>query len=127
MNNEKINGEQGMHEISERIFSVLKDRGKKQLELAKHLQVSPSLVAKWKTPNYMPPLKAIPEICEYLNVPVEYILSGKGTNNPTESRLSPNLTEDENELIAYYRQFSDQGKGNILGNVKGILQRDFHL
>lgn len=125
MDQEKTNNE-GMHEISERIFLTLKKRGMKQHDLAKHLDVSPSLITKWKTSNYMPPVKSIPEICDFLDVPVEYILSGKGTSMPTAAKLSSELTDDENELIAYYRRFAPEKRGAILGNVKGILQKDFH-
>lgn len=127
MHSKETKEKEGMHEISERIFLVLKERGIKQHELAEYLNVSPSLITKWKTSNYMPPVKAINEICDFLDVPVEYILSGKGTADTSEQVISQELSEDENELLAVYRRFSAKQKGAVLGNAKAILRKDFHM
>ena len=112
------------HSIVERILDVLKERGKTKTELANMLNASPSLITKWQNSGYMPPVESIVDICKFLNVSVEYILTGNGSNINTTEIMNPDLSKDENELVMYYRKLSIPQKGKLLGEIKATVHKE---
>ena len=73
--------------IIERIYDTLSQKGKKSAELARFIDVSTSQMSAWKTRNTDPPAKFIPNICEFLDVSMEFILTGKEKEPPEEGQL----------------------------------------
>lgn len=57
-----------------RIKRELKEQGKKQVELAKYLNVQKSTLSEWLNNNNEPPMEIIPEIAVYLGVTTDYLL-----------------------------------------------------
>lgn len=112
------------HPIVKRILDVLDERGKTKTELANMLNASPSLITKWKNAGYMPPVESIVDVCKFLNVSIEYILTGNGSNINTAEIAKPDLSKDENELVTYYRKMSTPQKGKVLGEVKATVHKE---
>ena len=112
------------HPIVQRILEVLDERGKTKSELANMLNASPSLITKWKNAGYMPPIESIVDICKFLNVSIEYVLTGKGSNITKEELKNPNLNKEETELVTYYRKMSTPQKGQLLGTVKATVHKE---
>lgn len=112
------------HPIVQRILDVLEERGKTKTELANMLNASPSLITKWKNAGYMPPVESIVDICKFLNVSLEYILTGNGSSINTEMIANPELNKDEKELVTYYRKMSTAQKGKILGQIKATVHKE---
>ena len=81
------------HPIVQRILETLEERGRTKTELANMLNASPSLITKWQNAGYMPPVESIEEICKYLDVSVEYILTGKGSSITQQELVNPELQE----------------------------------
>ncbi len=60
--------------FGERIKQELKMQNKKQVDLAKHLNVQKSTLSEWLNGNNEPPMKTIVDIALYLNVSTDYLL-----------------------------------------------------
>jgi len=112
------------HPIVQRILDVLEERGKTKTELASVLNASPSLITKWKNAGYMPPVESIVDICKFLNVSIEYILTGNGSSASLDKIQSPELEKDERELVAYYRRMSIPQRGKFLGQIKATVHKE---
>jgi len=112
------------HPIVQRILNVLEERGKTKTELVNMLNASPSLITKWQNAGYMPPVESIVDVCKFLDVPIEYILTGKGSSISSEAFLNPELNKDENELITYYRKMSIPQRGKLLGQIKATIHKE---
>ena len=63
--------------ISERMFSLLDERGLSASGLCKVLGVGTNQTTNWKQRNTDPPAKYIVLICEYLGCSLEYLLTGQ--------------------------------------------------
>ena len=57
-----------------RIKQELKVQGKKQVDLAKHLNVQKSTLSEWLNGHNEPPMKISVDIALYLNVSTDYLL-----------------------------------------------------
>ncbi|MCI8673101.1 MAG: hypothetical protein HFI89_06385 [Lachnospiraceae bacterium] len=66
--------------ISERMFMILEEKGKKSVDLASVLNVGTGQISTWKKRNTDPPAKFIPQICEFLDVSYNYLLLGETSN-----------------------------------------------
>ncbi len=63
-----------MKVFGERVKQELKIKNKKQVDLAKHLNVQKSTLSEWLNGNNEPPMKSIVDIALYLNVSTDYLL-----------------------------------------------------
>lgn len=57
-----------------RIKKELKEQGKKQVELARYLNVQKSTLSEWLNNNNEPPMNIIPQIAIFLDVTTDYLL-----------------------------------------------------
>ncbi len=64
-------------EINERIFFLLEQEGKKASALAAYLNIKPSSITSWKNEGSYPSSKYIQKISEFLNVSVNYLITGE--------------------------------------------------
>lgn len=64
--------------ISERLFYLLEKENLKSSDLANILGVGTGQISTWKKRNTDPPSKFIAQICEFLNIEPNYLLTGKG-------------------------------------------------
>ena len=60
------------------------------------------------------------KISNYFNVSVEYLQTGEIKKSPTISDESVTLSVVERELIASFRDFSDEGKKKVLDYVSDL-------
>ncbi len=73
-----------MYGFGERVKRELKSQGKKQVELAKELQVQKSTLSEWLRDKNEPPMGMIVKIALYLNVSTDYLL---GLESETGGRM----------------------------------------
>lgn len=100
-------------EIIQRILSELERRGLRMSELCQYLGIGTSTMANWKTRGTDPPAKYIAQICEFLNVSADYILTGK----ENKEKLVSGLTEDEQKVLKYYEQLTEEQKDYVKGEM----------
>lgn len=102
--------------ISQRIFSILKDKKLKQKDLSTKTGIPESTISDWKKKNTNPAAESISVIADFLEVSSEYLLTGK-------EELSSTLTVDENELLQYFRQLPAQAKGRLIGRAELLVEQ----
>lgn len=56
------------------ILSLLQDKGLKQKDLANHLGINQSAIADWKKGKTKSYMRYLPQIAEFLNVPIDSIV-----------------------------------------------------
>ncbi len=91
----------------ERIIELMENKNLKYADLAKFLNVRPSVVSSWKTRKTNPPVDYIIQICEFLEVNPIYLLTGKEDNNQYI------FTEEEVDLLEKYNLLTEKNKGKV--------------
>lgn len=94
--------------ISQRIFEELKKQGKKQKDLALYIGLSTSAVSDWKKKGTNPAAENLSVIADFLNISIEYLLTGKEKSSPTVK-----MTADERELFDLYSNLSIENKARV--------------
>lgn len=102
--------------IIERIFDVMDKKHLKIIELADFLSINSSVVSTWKKRNTNPPSEYIIRICEFLDVSIEYLLTGKESSN--------NLTTDEEYILRLYRKLNFRNKIKIEAILEEKLSQE---
>lgn len=94
--------------IINRIVELLKSNGTSQADLCNYINIKYNVFTTWKTRETDPPAKYLVQICEFLDITLEYLLTGKEKNS-----LKGNLSNDEQELLLIYKGLSDINKAKV--------------
>lgn len=93
--------------VSERMFAFIDARKDKSAAgLAKLLGVSTGQTTSWRQRNCDPPVKYLPQICEYLGVSIAFLVTGE----EAKVDLANVLAEDEAVLLERYRSLDADGR-----------------
>ncbi len=101
--------------ICERLFQTMSDRNKRPADLCKILGIGTGVTTGWKKRNTDPPAKYLVQICEFLDVSLEYLLTGCDT--------SLAVNKEEQELISMYRSLSPTKQEFIYDSIKAAYNR----
>ena len=63
--------------MGKRIAALRREKGYKQDDIAKKLNISPQAVSKWENDQSYPDISVLPALAEYLGVSVDELLTGK--------------------------------------------------
>lgn len=110
-----------MH-IYERIFLLLGEQNKMQIDLAKYLKVRPSTINGWKQNQRNPPSEHIMSICEFFNVAPEYLLTGRAKENNSE--YFEQFTKSDLQTISKYSKLNEAGKDKVDAYIDGLMTSD---
>lgn len=100
--------------ILDRIIELLGDRDQK--ELTKYLGLNNVAFSEWKSGKSKSFRKYLIEIAEFFDVSLDFLVFGK------EQPSTENITEDEKELLSYYKELNDIDKGSVLGKAEGLAE-----
>ena len=126
--------------IIERIMYMIDKKGLKATDLANVLHINPSVISTWKTRGKNPPAEYIVCICEFLNVSLQWLLTGEEPKAPicspwqlteeqahTASIYFPDLTEEQVALLNNFEKLDARDKREIkeiirmkLGDTMGL-------
>jgi transcriptional regulator with XRE-family HTH domain len=98
-------------EIS-RIDQILKKRGISGYKMTKDLGLSSGIYSQWVTKKTKPSLRTLRMIAEYLDVSVEYLLTGE-EKEKTPAQTSESLSGLDQELIRVILSLSDAEKASL--------------
>lgn len=105
---------------------LCKDHHIKESALARKLGLSPSAPGRWKT-GAIPQPRTAQKIAEYFGVTTDFLLYGEDNSQapqPAEvSDAAPELTEQEEELIRLFRDFSVREKFEVMSFVYSIADK----
>lgn len=102
-------------DILDRITELL--GGKEQQELTKYLKLKPVAYSDWKSGKSKSYRKYLIEIAEYFGVSIDYLVYGKEHNSPSQK-----LSNDELELLSYYKKLNEREKGIVFGEAKVLSE-----
>ena len=92
--------------IFERISSEMVKQGRKQAELNTYLNLPRGTFTAWKLKRGRSFCEHLAAISEFLNVSVEWLVTG--------SEKKYLVTDEEKELVDYYRLADDEGKAAFM-------------
>jgi len=109
--------------IGIRIKELRKAEGISQAKLAESIGVSPGNVGEWELGRSKPGADALISLSKYFNVSTDYLLCGATADTLILERTSEGmeLTSEEMDLIAKFRQLSERQKGKIEGHIDALL------
>lgn len=82
-------------DINKRIFEQMEQKNIRMTDLARHLNINKTVVSSWKNRGTNPPAEYIVQICELLNISIEYLLMGAENKK---------YNQEEQNLIEAYRK-----------------------
>lgn len=100
--------------ILDRICMLLGDG--KQQELTDYLGLKKTAFSDWKGGKSSSYRKYLIEIAEFFNVSLDFLVFGK------EQPSIENFTEDEKELLNYYKELDEISKSSVLGKAEGLAE-----
>lgn len=104
--------------ICERLFELLGEKRGQQEQLASYIGVAPTTITNWKKRNTDPPAKLIIPICEFLNIPVNYLLSGEEKSNPeTDPYTIEGISPDAVRTAIVWDSLDEAGKVITKGEI----------
>lgn len=104
--------------ISERLFSMLDERGLRASGLCKHLGIGTNITTGWKQRGTDPPAKYIAPICEYLDCSLEYLLTGE----ETKKEPAPGISENGREMLALYERLPERQQILLIGRLQEMVE-----
>lgn len=108
-----------MSSITERMLKAVQQKNITFDELAKNIGVNPSNISAWKRRGGEPPARLIPKIAQYLNLSMEYLLTGDKTSKANITVLS----EQEKTLLFQFSQLDLEGKTLVKATLLEELRR----
>ncbi|MBD5130569.1 MAG: helix-turn-helix domain-containing protein [Ruminococcaceae bacterium] len=100
--------------ISQRIFMLLKQKGKKQKELAEYTGISTSAISAWNKNNTNPTAESLSTIADFLEVSLDYLLTGK--------EKTVEHTKDVERLLNNYNIVDDISKQLIQERAETLAE-----
>lgn len=104
--------------ISERLFSMLDERGLRAAGLCKHLGIGTNVTTGWKQRGTDPPAKYIAPICEYMGCSLEYLLTGE----ETKKEPVPGISENGREMLALYERLPERQQILLIGRLQEMVE-----
>ena len=107
-----------MSEITSRIDELLSNKKKKRVDLERNTGIPGSTIRSWITGS-KPNAEALYKVSQYLNVSMEYLVTGVAEDT-AEYERTENLSEEENELIQAFRNLDEHDKNAVLTLAKSL-------
>lgn len=111
--------------ISEKIFSLLEERGMSQKEFSERTGIAQSTISDWKRKKTNPVSEKILIICEVLNVTPYELLSeteGKGKRSNKSEIIILDKNSDAGLLMKTYLEMNENYKQRLLGYMMALKE-----
>lgn len=109
--------------ISEKIFTLLEERGMSQKEFSERTGIAQSTISDWKRKKTNPVSEKILIICEVLNVTPYELLSeteGKGKRSNRSEVIILDKNSDAGLLMESYLDMDEKQKQRLLGYMMAL-------
>ena len=105
--------------IEKRLKQLREEKGLKQSELGKMLQLGAAAISKYENGISEPDLTTLVQICKIFNVSSDYILALSDVPSSPKNGLT--LDDDEMLLLNMIHKLPDNYKHEVKGYVNGLL------
>ena len=102
-----------------KIQELLKSQGKKQKDLTDYLGLTKNAFSNWKSGDNSSYMKYLPQIADFLNVSVDFLLGKENSPLSNESGLS----ESQREIIALFDSAPPELQAAALAVLRSAEQR----
>lgn len=110
--------------ISEKIFSILKEKKMTQKEFSKRTGITEAAVSDWKKRGTNPTSEKILKICEVLEItPNELLMDAEGKRSSIKDTNYVMISKDSEiyDLIDKYGKLDDESKEKIKKHINFFL------
>ena len=101
-------------EIRLTLIDLMENHGVNGNELAEAVGVTKQSVSQWRTGKSSIDIENVPAICRFFGITIDDFF-GSGKEKPAKP-----LTNDERELIEFFRNADDEGKRTILNVARAM-------
>ncbi|WP_296118566.1 helix-turn-helix domain-containing protein [uncultured Eubacterium sp.] len=109
--------------ISQKIFSLIKQRGMTQKEFSERTEISQSTISDWKRKGTNPSADKILKICEVLQVtPYELLAENNSVNEILQVVPDVILNHEEDFLVESFRKLDIKQKNRVLGYLEAMKE-----
>lgn len=98
------------------LTNLLEHKGITAYKVFKDTGISQTALSKWKKGEQYPTADKLKILADYLAVSADFLLTG------SEKDLSTALTNDEQELLTYYKQLDPIYKGKVIGKAEALAE-----
>lgn len=102
--------------IVERMFEVMEQKGIKAVDLATKINVSKSVISTWKKRNTDPPANFIVQICEFLGVSIQFLITG---GDPPESAATTSF--GDKAILDQVQHLTENQKLQLSGAISMLI------
>lgn len=95
----------------ERLQNSIKSAGITQKELSAKMRISEDSIVRYIKEKSYPKINTLIEICDFLNISIIWLLSGKEEN-------SSSLTEYETDMLVYFRKLPEKEQLKCIGRLE---------
>lgn len=107
--------------ISERIFSILKDKNLSQKTFSQQTRISQSTISDWKTKKTNPAADKIMVICDVLEVTPYELLSGAESKNVKQlDYVVVDKESEEYEILEVIKNLDINAKNRLRGYLHAL-------
>lgn len=100
----------------DRIDMILKQKNRKRLALAEEIGLSVQTFTDWKRRDSIPSADIALQISKYLNVPLEWLITGEETNpfqKSSETLPPPHIIELAKDIYRLPEEYQDIIRNNV--------------
>ncbi|MDE5754238.1 MAG: helix-turn-helix domain-containing protein [Oscillospiraceae bacterium] len=101
-------------DIMDRITERLKEINRTQADICNYIGINYSVFTTWKKRGTEPPTKYLIKICEFLNLSLNYLLTGE--EKPEIS------TEKEQEMLNLFRRLPNDEQSKLIGRTELLVE-----
>lgn len=107
--------------VSEKIFSLLQEKGMSQKEFSERTGISQSTISDWKRKKTNPSVDKVLKICEVLQIsPYELLDEEESLEDEGSVSYDIVLSRDEKMIVECYRNFASAQRERLLGYLNAL-------
>ncbi len=103
-----------------RIAELRKAKHWNQVALALKLNISQYLISAYETGRHQPSIDLLKQMSKLFNVSVDYIIENTDIKTTVEQFAKDNLTEDEIELLAIFKDLNKKEQQRAIGMLLSL-------
>ncbi len=104
--------------VNERVSDVLKAKKATQRDLAAAISVSTSTLNNWLKLGRDIPAQYIIPICEFFDVSLSYLLTGKEAGPVIKKSPAPGISENGREMLELYEKLPEREQILLIGRLQ---------
>lgn len=106
-----------MSDISNRIDDLLTQMQMKRIDLSRAVNIPVTTIKSWISSGSVPSAEAAYKVAKYFNVSVEWLITGKNSDNQQQDMI---LSSEEKTLVELFRHLDERDKNAVLTMVESL-------